>query len=279
MILFRIAMRNLLRRGGKNLVVAILIAVGVAAFFVSNSVLESSIGGIQHAFGDNFTADLSISQRSEQSFSLFGPDIPVIGDYAAAPLLVNASDIGARVAHEPGVARTAYVLSSPLLVEAGGARDTGLALGVIGDEYFSLFPGPQFTVGAPPARGSTGWIVLTEEWAAKIAAAQGHPPVPGDKVQLSYFGNQTFTIREVILAGVIKYQPASDFLGQVIIVDGRTLRTLCGYAQTDEQPALETKSPLPRQARAQGQATSIRSSHRNRLFPPSVTSPTCRPHR
>ena len=75
-ILFRIAVRNLVRRSRKNLVVAALIAVGVAAFFVGNAVLESSIGGIQRTFSDNFTADLSISEHSEQSFSLFGPDIP-----------------------------------------------------------------------------------------------------------------------------------------------------------------------------------------------------------
>jgi len=243
MILFRIALRNLLRRSGKNLVVAILIAVGVAAFFVGNAVLESSVGGIQRAFSDNFTADLSLSERSEQSFSLFGPDIPVVGDYTSAPLLVNASDIGVRLAHDPGVARTAYVLSSPVLVQAGRARGYGLGIGVIGDEYFSLFPGLNFKVGAPPARGRTGWVVLTEEWAAKIEAAQGRAPAPGDKVQLSFFGNQTFAIREATLAGVIQYRPASEILGQVVILDGRVLRALCGYAQTDATPATATGMP------------------------------------
>jgi putative ABC transport system permease protein len=243
MILFRIALRNLLRRGGRNIVVAILIAVGVAAFFVSNSVLESSIGGIQRAFGENFTADLSISQRSEQSFSLFGPDIPVIGDYTSAPLLVNAADIGARISREPGVARAAYVLSSPLLVEAGGARGTGLGLGVIGDEYFSLFSGLKFVVGAPPAPGSSGWVVLSEEWANKIEAAQGRALSPGDKVQLTHFGSQTFTIRETTLAGVIRYQPSSDLLRMVVIADGRVFRALCGYAQTEEKPLPAAAAP------------------------------------
>ncbi len=102
MLLFRIAIRNLIRRGRKTLVVAILIAVGVAAFFVGNAVLESSIGGIQRTFSDNFTADLSISARSDQSFSLFGPDIPVIGDYESEPLIVNAADVGARASRCPG---------------------------------------------------------------------------------------------------------------------------------------------------------------------------------
>ncbi|MFI5369332.1 MAG: ABC transporter permease, partial [Spirochaetia bacterium] len=173
----------------------------------------------------------------------FGPDIPVIGDYTSMPLLMNASEIGSRIAREPGVERAAYVLTSPLLVEAGGARGYGLGLGAIGNEYFSLFPKLHFIVGAPPAKESSGWVVLTQEWASKIAAAQGHTVAPGDKVQLSFFGNQTFTIRETTLAGVIQYEPASDVLGTTVIVDGRVLRALCGYAQIDVAPPATPHAP------------------------------------
>jgi putative ABC transport system permease protein len=64
-------------------------------------------------------------------------------------------------------------------------------------------------------------------------------------VQLSFFGNQTFTIREATLAGVIRYEPASDVLGATIIVDGRILRALCGYAQIDAAPPTATHAPAP----------------------------------
>jgi putative ABC transport system permease protein len=237
MLIFRIAVRNLIRRGRKTVVVALLIAVGVAAFFLGNAVLESSIGGIQRTFSDNFTADLSINAHSDQSFSLFGPDIPVIGDYESTPLIVNARDVGARAAGVRGVVATAYVFSSPVLLEGGGVRSPGLGIGAIGDEYFSLFQAPQFTLGAPPAPGSSGWAVITEEWASEIAASQGHPLVPGDVLKLSLFRSQTFTIREARLVGVIRYQPRNAALKHVIIADGRILRALCGYSQTDAPDA------------------------------------------
>ncbi len=241
MLLIRIALRNLSRRGRKTFVVAVLIAVGVAAFFVGNAVLESSIGGIQSTFAGNFTADLSISARSDQSFSLFGPDIPIIGDYESEPVIVNAADIGARAAKAPGVAAVAYVLSAPLLLEAGGVRAPGLGLGVIGDEYFSLFALPRFVQGAPPKPGSSGWAVITEEWAREISSAQGHPLAVGDKLQVSVFRNQTFAIREATLVGVIQYQPSNAALRHVVIADGRMLRALIGYSQMDA-PSGETPS-------------------------------------
>ena len=109
MLLLRIALRNLSRRGRKTLIIAILIAVGIAALFVGNAVLESAIGGIKSTFSDNFTADLSISARNERSFSLFGPDIPVIGDYESEPVIVNAAEVGLRVSRFPGMISGAMI--------------------------------------------------------------------------------------------------------------------------------------------------------------------------
>jgi putative ABC transport system permease protein len=237
MVLFRIAFRNLGRGGRKNIALSVLIAVGIGAFFTGNAVLQSSVGGIHRTFSDNFTADLSVSQRSDQSFSIFGPDIPIIGDYESVPLLVNAADVGVRVASLPGVAGMAYVLTSPILVEVGGVRQGGLGLGVIGDEYFTLFPTPRFIQGAPPAPGSSGWAVITEEWANKIAAAQGRPPSAGDKLQLSFFHDDTFSIREATLAGIIRYSPSNEALKSAVIMDARILRALCGYSDGGDVPA------------------------------------------
>jgi ABC-type lipoprotein release transport system permease subunit len=233
MLLLRIALRNLSRRGRKTLVVSVLIAVGVAAFFVGNAVLESSIGGIQATFSDNFTADLSVSARSDQSFSLFGPDIPIIGDYESEPVIVNASDVGTRVSGFPGIVSSAYVLSSPLLLGAGAFSSSGLGLGVIGDEYFRLFRSPQFVFGSSPAPGASGWAVITEEWAREIETTLKRPLTPGETLQLSLYRNQVLTLREVKLVGIIRYQPGNEALRHVVITDGRVLRALCGYSQTD----------------------------------------------
>ncbi len=233
MLLFRIALRNLVRRGRKTLVVIILITVGVGIFFTGNAILESSIGGIQAAFLDNFTADLSVSAQSEQSFSLFGPDIPVIGEYESEPPIVNAADVGERIARVSGVAATAYVLSSYVVLESDGLRKGGLGLGVIAEEYFALFRSLRFAAGAPPAPGRSDWAVITDEWAAEIAAIRGRPFTIGEKIQMSLFQNQTFTIREARLVGIIRYEPRNEALKRVIITDGRIIRALCGYHQTD----------------------------------------------
>ncbi len=237
MILLRIAFRNLGRRWRKNLVIGALIAVGVAIFFVGNAILESSAGGIQRTFSDQFTADLSISAKSEQSFSLFGPDIPVIGEYESEPLIVNAAKIGDELAKLPSVASFAYVLSSPLLIEAGGSRSPGLGLGVIGEEYFRLFLNLHFVLGGPPQPGNTDWVVITEERAKEIEKAQGRPLALGDRIQLSLFRDQTFTIRDAALVGVLQYKPSNSALDRVVITDGRILRSLCGYSQVDESSA------------------------------------------
>ncbi|MGO8695141.1 MAG: ABC transporter permease [Rectinemataceae bacterium] len=243
MILLRIAFRNIARRWRKNLVIGALIAVGVAIFFVGNAVLESSIGGIKRTFSEQFTGDLSISAKSEQSFSLFGPDIPVIGEYESEPVIINAALIGKSVEKLPGVASLAYVLSSPLLVEAGGARSPGLGLGVMAGEYFRLFTNLDFVLGGPPASGNSDWVVITEERAKEIEKAQGKPVALGDRIQLSLFRNQTFAIRDAALVGVLRYQPSNASLARVVVTDGRLMRELCGYSQIDESPSQGGANP------------------------------------
>jgi putative ABC transport system permease protein len=259
-MLLQIAFRNLIRRSKKNAVIAILIAVGVGAFFTGNALLESSIGGIRKTFSDNFTADLSVSERTEQSFSLFGPDIPVIGAYESEPVLLNAADAGNQISRIRGVAGMAYVISSPVLLEVGKVRDTALALGVIGEEYFSVFPGPKFIEGSTPASGSSGWVVISDEWATRIAAALGRLPTPGDALQFSFFHDQTFTIREATLAGVIRYTPDNDALKNIVIMDGRVLRELCGYAEVSGLTPPAAASVRPGITDSTGEIDSLFSS-------------------
>jgi len=236
MLLIRIALRNLVRRGRKTLVVALLIAAGVAAFFLGNAVLETSIGGIQRAFAANFTADLSISQKSDQSFSLFGPDVPVIGDYETLPVIVSATQVGEKAAAIHGVESSAYVLTTPLLLEADGARASGLGVGAIAGEYFSVFRQPRFVLGGPPSADAGAWAVISDVWASELAKTRGRPLAPGEKITLSVIRNQTFTIREATLAGVVHYDPPNAALDHLVVTDGRILRALCGYSQTDASP-------------------------------------------
>ena len=103
---------------------------------------------------------------------------------------------------------------------------------------FLSFAAPSSSQELPRRRAARGWAVITVEWAQKISSAQGRPPVPGDKIQLSFFRNQTFAIREATIAGIIRYMPTNDALKSVVIMDARILRALCGYLQiSGEKPA------------------------------------------
>ena len=136
----------------------------------------------------------------------------------------------------------AYVLSSPLLLDAGGASGVGLGIGSIAGEYFTVFRAPRFTLGTAPEPGSSAWAVITDEWASELGAARGRPVVPGDTLTLSVVRNQTFTIREATLVGIIHYEPASAALKHLVITDGRILRALCGYSQTDAPSATASQA-------------------------------------
>ncbi|HTZ52943.1 MAG TPA: FtsX-like permease family protein, partial [Spirochaetia bacterium] len=117
--------------------------------------------------------------------------------------------------------------------EVDGARAAGLGVGAIAGEYFTVFHQPRFVLGGPPSADAGAWAVISDEWASELAKARGRPLASGEKITLSVVRNQTFTIREATLAGVVHYEPANAALDHLVVTDGRILRALCGYSQTD----------------------------------------------
>ena len=261
MMLLRIALRNLSRRGRKNLVVAILIAVGIGAFFIG----KRGPGKLHRRHSKDLFRQLhrgSLHQRAQravlQPFRSGHPCHRRLRVRARSPERGGSGE--AHFRPSAALRRGLRPCPLPILLEAGGARDAALGLGVIGDEYFSIFRGPRFIAGRPAGPGESGWAVITEQWAQKIAEAQGHSPVPGDKIQLSFFQNQTFNIREATIAGIISYQPESDALKSVVIMDGRILRALCGYSQISNEGAGQA-APGPAVSGSDSDIDSLFSGH------------------
>ena len=246
LIVWRLAIRNLRRRMRKNMVVGSLLAVGVAVFCLCDSLTESSIAGIRHSFVENFTADLSVSGIGEEPFGIFGPDIPLLSVYGSIPFLPDPIKLADSVKSCPGVAGVACVLSAAVAIDQEGYRHGAIAMGTMANEYFRLFPRMHFVAGAAPLDDSQAWIVLPEGRLKEMVAKIGHPLMIGDPIRLTMVHDQTFTIRELKLAGVVHYEPDNDALSQVVVLDGRTLRELVGARQLKLETSVDAApSPSP----------------------------------
>jgi len=226
-IILTIALRNFQRRFKKNLMVVLLIAVGVAVFCLGSAIIQRSTSGVRAGFVDRCTADLSISVRSDLPFSIFGSDLPVIGDFEKMPLLKQGAAIDAILSGEPALAAYAYQITIPCLLGYQDFKEPVLGFGVLAQEYFRTFPDIEFMQGGVPA-DNDAWVVMGEDRRQRIESSQGHPIRVGDTLQISMFQNQTFAIRDVRLAGVIKDTVRNEALSRIILLDAGTAATLVG---------------------------------------------------
>jgi putative ABC transport system permease protein len=241
MIVVKLAFRNLVRNGKKNLTIGMLIALGIAMMFVGNAIFDGTDSGIRRTFIDSFTADVSISASSEESFSIFGNETPVIGELSTVPTIVPYDEVLKAAVAKRGVAKTASVVSGLIGIELRDKREAVPVFGVDGDGYFACFPGIDILRGSRIS-GSQPGIMLTEKRATDIEKLTGKPLVIGEPVQADVLTAKGFQIREVPLTGIFRYPVGNETLDRIVILDVTTLRSLYGLTLGVDTSAIATKS-------------------------------------
>jgi putative ABC transport system permease protein len=228
MSILKLAFRNVSRHRRRSFTIAILIAAGTALFVVGNAVFANADRGIKASFIQGFTGDFSISAKADDTFSLFGNEVPIVGEYATPPPLQRHDAIADVVRALPGVKSIVSVVSGAARLDIGGWHDSAIFFGVAGPEYAQAFPSISVVRGAFLAEGQPG-LLLNASQAAALEKASGRKASIGDLMDLTVFSDAGFTIRSVPLRGIFSYATRSAASDRICLVDVETARSLNGY--------------------------------------------------
>jgi putative ABC transport system permease protein len=228
MSILKLALRNVARHGRRSLTIALLIAAGTALFVVGNAVFANADRGIKASFIQSFTGDFSVSAKADESFSLFGNEVPIVGEYANPLPLLRHDAIVEALRALPGVGGVVSVVSGAARLELGIWHDSAIFFGVAGPEYGRFFPSVAVVRGAFLAEGQPG-ILLNLAQVEAMEKGKGIKIAVGDKVDLTVFSDAGFTIRSVPLRGVFAYATRSAATDRICLVDAETARSLDGY--------------------------------------------------
>jgi putative ABC transport system permease protein len=228
MSILKLALRNVSRHRRRSLTIAFLIAIGTALFVVGNAVFANADRGIKASFIQSFTGDFSISAKTDEAFSLFGNEVPIVGEYATTPPLQRHDAIADAVRALPGVKSVVSVVSGAAGIDVGGWQDSAVFFGVAGPEYTQAFPSISVVQGAFLGDGQSG-ILLNAAQAEAMQKAKGKGVSIGDQVDLTIFNDAGFTIRSVPLRGIFSYATRSAASDKICLVDVETARSLNGY--------------------------------------------------
>lgn len=228
MIVPKLAFRKLVRSSRNSLVLISLVSTGVFLFILGDAILGSATAGMQSEFRDGYTGDIAIRAQFERKFGIFGFSIPMIGAYEDIPTLSQVPEIRNVIAQYPFVAASAGLVSGAALLEGSGGYQVKVPVfGVKAEEYYRFFPAIRFIEGRLP-RDDEAWIVLPRSRAEEIGAAEGRQLEIGELLQLTMATGSAFTIRAVMLAGIVETPLKGGPVAIPVYTDPITLRALLG---------------------------------------------------
>jgi ABC-type lipoprotein release transport system permease subunit len=240
-MLFVLALRNVSKTWSKRLAFGVFFAATMALLFLGNTVFENSDRGLSATYVSSFTGQASLSAASPESFTIFGSDLPLIGQYLVVPALKDADSLRQTVARLLPRAKIVPQVTAAAKLEVGDYSDGVPVFGVDFKNYFAAFPALKVIKGALPDATSPS-IMLTRPQARRIADRLHRTLQIGETISLSFAVNASFVTRQVVLAGLYEYPASDTLLERIVLTDPDTARALDGYLYAQSEVNLDEKS-------------------------------------
>ena len=221
-MLASIVTRNVLRNRRRLLPLVVALIVTFLILVVGNAVLLSSDRALSSTYIDHIAGDLSVSATSDASFTLFGSEALLVGEYQVPPTLLGFDELLERVESMPEVRAVSPVVTGAASIEIGSRRRNRTIIGVDFDRFRETFPQLELVEGEFPASGERG-VLVQQDYAHTV------PRIVGRNASFVAAHDLSFTLRQAPVRAVFAYPVDDDLLRNIILVDAETARALNGY--------------------------------------------------
>lgn len=242
MLILRLALRNLLRRTRRTVLMGTLICVGIGGLFFANAVFESTNQGLRTSFIRSLTGDVVLAARSETQYSLFGSEIPIISEFETIPPLPDYARLDQLLSETDDVAAWTPIVSASAFMQVGGHRRAVPLFGVDPDSYFNVNPDIDLQRGEWSALKDRG-VFLNSRLLSRVEDSIGRRLRIGEEIVFTTFTNEGFRSRRGTFAGEHAYVSSTETLDRVVLTDPTLVRGLIdytlGFARTAPDPHAE----------------------------------------
>lgn len=236
-MIHKIAFRNVLRNLSRLRPVLIIFTGSFVLLTTVNALLQYTQQTFSRSYVEYLSGDAAVTEQTDTRFTLFGSDTVLIGEYLEPPVLIDPETLSEKLEAMPEVSDHAFLVTAPTRVEVGARRTRQLAFGVEFSSYRALFPQLRLLSGSWPADGSAA-AVMQDHTYRRLFGDEDYAAHIGETLLLAGAAGDSFTLREVTLAGVYRYPVTDEVLRSVILVDATTVRSLAGYLSTTATTAL-----------------------------------------
>jgi len=245
MLIFKLAIRNLLRNTRKTLLLGMIIMLGTAMLFFANAVFESTNKGLESSFIKSLTGNAVLSANTAVSYGLFGNETPMMSRYEVIPPIIGFSSMVELFSSIEHVSAWTPIVSAAGFVEIEGRRTAAVLFGVDYATYFSVCLDIIIEKGDVSSL-KEGGVFLNRKFASIVEERIGRPLQVGDPLQLTMFSDGSFRIERGFLAGIHSYVGTTQVLDRIVLADPNSVRRIANYTMgyvfdTDETDVQNTE--------------------------------------
>jgi putative ABC transport system permease protein len=225
---FLLAIKNTRLNFRKRLPVGLFLLAAMALLFIGNSIFTNTQDGLKTTYEQSLTGNLAVSATSTDGFTLFGSELPLIGQFFKIPIIPNYPTVSKILKEKLPTAMSLPVIIGGAKLSLGSFEEISPFFAVDLGSYFHFFPKLKILQGTLPAPNAPA-LFLNEELYKKMTTALGRPPAMGEKFLLATAQENSFVLREVPLVGVFAYPVSDQLFDKVVLIDAQTGRELNGY--------------------------------------------------
>ncbi len=228
MMVLRLAFRNLWRHPRRTVFISVLMVIGTVLISITTAVLDNATKGLETSFIGSLTGHLALGAPAEESYGLFGSEVPIVSDYEAIPPIDDGTRLFPLLKTIPGLSAYTGVVSSIANLSLGPYGQKSVVFGVDPESYFAVLPDIEIVWGDTGAL-KRGGMFLNETWARLAEKSLQRPLQEGESLVAAVISQGSFRLRTFHLAGVYRYKAPSEVLDRIVLADASLVRSLVNY--------------------------------------------------
>ena len=212
MILVKLAVRNLLRRPRRTFLLALLGIISTLLIFFTEAIFSGMSKGLNVSYAGSLTGDIVVAEDASNTTSIFGNDLPMVGEYFMAPPIAFYDELANFLENRDDIHSWSPVVSGVAEVSIGKYEKDMQIFGIKSDTYFETCPNistenVDLSLLEPGNKG----ICLPLALKSRIEKKNPNFAI-GDEVLLTFAISGIFNIEKGVFAGYHDYvNPDSPF--------------------------------------------------------------------
>lgn len=231
----KLAVRNLLRRPRRTFLLSLLGIISTLLIFFTEAIFSGMSEGLSTSYAGSLTGDIAVAEEASNTTSIFGNDLPMVGEYFMAPPIAFYDELAEFLETRDDIHSWSPVVSSAAELGIGDYEEEMQIFGIKAATYFQTCPN-IFTENVDLSLLEPGNKGISLPLSMKSKIEEDNPNFsPGDEILVTFAISGIFNIEKGVFAGYHDYVNQDSPFDKIALADPLIPRQLLNFSVSAEE--------------------------------------------